>query len=168
MNPVIMTHTDTLFPDLFEKEDVARWRDEHRRLMSVRAKINTRIQALEQMIAGATMYSKTEDPEVSTEPVKAEATTPETTEALPNVENTLPLTMNDAILQVIKLNPRGLEPKQIASIIRGNSHLSAKIRESHPNYLYTALARLVVKGQIRKSGSAYKIPKQTAGTVPAV
>ena len=69
--------------------------------------------------------------------------------------------MHDAIVRIVRQNPKGLEPKEIAAALKAAPDLSAKIKQSHPNYLYTALARLVNKEEIYKSGSVYKLPQKS-------
>jgi hypothetical protein len=156
VNPLTMSYSssDSMFQrDLFAEEDIVRWREEHARLVDLRHKIGARLQALDQMISGAEAYAKTSGHRGKT----AEKDHPTQTEAdIPNNGNSLPLTMHDAIVQVIRLNPKGLEPREISAAIRNDASLSPKIKKSHPNYLYTAIARLVAKNQIRKDGLVYK------------
>jgi hypothetical protein len=68
-----------------------------------------------------------------------------------------PATMHEAILRAVQQHPKGLEPREIAAALKAAPDLSPKIKQSHPNYLYTALARLVNKDEIYKSGTVYKI-----------
>ena len=148
--------------NLFADEDVVKWREEKQRLMDARHKIALRIQALDQMISGAELYSKTESGSVNE--VKRERAHLLDGDEEPTDGNSPPLTMHDVILSIVQQNPKGLEPRQIAAAIREDESLSPKIRESHPNYLYTAIARLVTKGRLRKDGAVYKAVKnQTAG-----
>ena len=150
--------TDSIFQgSLFAEDDVTKWRDEKARLVKMRQKINLRIQALEQMISGAELYytidRKTEN---ETTAAKKDSYFTEEDEGRPAEVNSPPSTMHDAIANIVQRHPKGLEPREIAAAIRADETLSSKIRESHPNYLYTAISRLVVKHRIRKDGTVYK------------
>jgi hypothetical protein len=154
-----VTFTSKQSRPLLTMEDVDAWREELRKILIQREELSRRADELQRKLSAAELFVREKAAERVLQHEEERKNQPE---LLPRIEppaeprETTPTTMHDAILQVVRKSPEGLEPRQIAQLIRSNSQLSSKIRESHPNYLYTALARLAVKNQIRKEGIVYK------------
>jgi hypothetical protein len=148
-----MNSNDSNMRSLFAPDDVVRWKNEHKRLMQAREMINMQINALERMLSGADLYGA----------ARGHLGMPlfdgaQETKAVPEpVSPAPPATMHEAILRAVHQHPKGLEPREIAAALKAAPDISPKIKQSHPNYLYTALARLVNKDEIYKSGTVYKI-----------
>jgi hypothetical protein len=150
-NPTAMSNTDSNMRSLFAPDDLVRWKNEHKRLTKQRDVINMQINALERMLSGADLYGAayrkdTDIPLFTSDQEKTAEPAPQG-----------PATMHEAILLAVQQHPKGMEPKEIAAALKADPNISAKIKQSHPNYLYTALARLVNKEEIYKSGSVYKL-----------
>jgi hypothetical protein len=144
-----MINSDSTNGSLFAPADIERWRNELKRLQKQRETLHRQINALERILSGADMYASVDgDAEADIPLFKGEPK--------PAPEPEPPATMHDAILQIARNNPGGLEPKDFAAAIRSDGRLSIKIKQSHPNYLYTAIARLVSKEQLIKAGALYK------------
>jgi hypothetical protein len=145
-----MMNTDSSTRSLFAPEDVERWRNEHKRLSAQREVINRQLNALERMLSGASLYVDGQnDVDVPLFQAKVEGS-----EAI--VEEAPPATMHDAIVRIVRQNPKGMQPKEIAAALKADPNISPKIKQSHPNYIYTALMRLVNRDEIYKNGSVYK------------
>jgi hypothetical protein len=160
VNPTPMSNSDSNMRSLFAPEDIVRWKKEHKRLTQQREVINMQINALDRMLSGADLYGAAQGRHDIDVPLFTAAQ--ENTPAADPAPLTPPATMHEAIVRAVQQHPKGLEPREIAAALKAAPDLSPKIKQSHPNYLYTALARLVNKDEIYKSGSVYKIKNRAA------
>jgi hypothetical protein len=129
-------------------EEVDEWRDDLRSLKKQQDEIGSKIRDLEARLAAADFFVRER---VAHKIVDAALET-----KLPETKPSMPPTMQEAILRVIRKNPDGMEPKQISNVIQIDPDLPSKLKMSHPNYIYTVLMRLVQHGQVKKEGSIYK------------
>jgi hypothetical protein len=140
---------------LLTMEDVDSWREELRKLTSQAADINKRIGDLQKKLADAQPFVTSA---VSERLAKAAQGERQTYFVMNNVE--LPPNSMFEAVRAILLKVPALEPKDIAKTIIDDPSFPDKIRNSHPNYLYTALKRMTDRGLlVRDSQGRYSVPK---------
>jgi hypothetical protein len=142
-----MTSNPKTRTPLVTVEEVDEWREELRTLQNQQSEIGVKIRDLEARLAAADFFVR--------ERALASVMGIPTVAAL-SAQESIPPTMQEAVLRIIRKNPEGLEPKQISNVIRIDPDLPSRIKGSHPNYIYTTLMRLTKRGLITKDGSVYK------------
>jgi hypothetical protein len=137
-------------------EEVDAWREDLRLLKIQQEETNSKIRDLEARLAAADFFVRERAANRIATPVLSNG------KIAPEPKTPQPPTMQEAVLRIIRKNPSGLEPKQISNVIRIDPDMPPKIKNSHPNYIYTTLMRLAQRGMIKKDGATYK-PVETAG-----
>jgi len=154
----ITIHKPKTGTPLVTLEEVEEWREELRKLKDQQAMIGAKILDLEKHLTAADFF-------VRREHITHKLTASDLhVGATPETKPSMPPTMQEAVLWVLQKNPNGMEPKQISNVIRINPDMPPKIKNAHPNYIYTVLMRLVQQGTISKYGAAYKLTAKTADT----
>lgn len=137
---------------LLTLEDVDRWREELRLARQQQVELMNKIGILERKIEFAQMFVS--------ESVGAKVIAKVVENGHAALKDTSGITMFDAIRRVIHAAGRPLEPREISSAIKCDSAMPEKIRNSHPNYLYTALMRMKDQSKlIKDSKGRYSIPQ---------
>lgn len=137
-------------------EQVDEWREQLRLLTAQSTEINKKIGELQKKLADAQPFV-TEAVANTLETERSAAARPQDHGDWADV--TPPASMFGAVANILRSTP-GLEPKEIARTIREDASLPEKIKNSHPNYLYTALKRMTDRGLlVRDSQGRYSVPK---------
>jgi hypothetical protein len=141
-----MTHV------LLTLEMVEEWREEVRRLTANIAETNQRIAELQKKLAAAQPFITDQNADdglrdpASKYPIMLGVQLP-------------PASMFDAITRIVRKDG-ALEPRDIAQAIQNDPSLPDKIRNSHKNYLYTALKRMTDRNLLKRdSQGRYSVPK---------
>jgi hypothetical protein len=142
---------------LLTMEDVSGWQERLRVLVSQVNAANREIADLQKKLADAAPFVAGAISE-KIEAERAEQRPPQFFERkrliLP------PASMFEAIQDVVVKSGVAVEPKDISTAIKADMSLPDKIRNSHPNYLYTALMRMTKRGLLVKdSQGRYTVPK---------
>lgn len=149
---------------LLTLEDVDSWREELRQLSSQHMSLGRRIAELQKKLADAQPFVAVAAAKRAEDQAKAILTNPDGTFKIFGGQKLElpPSSMFEAVMRVVqKAEGGGLEPKDISKAIKDDASLSDKIKNSHPNYIYTALKRLTDKGQlVRDSQGRYSVPKK--------
>jgi hypothetical protein len=138
-------------------EEVDAWRKELRELKIQYQQTGEKVRDLETRLAAADVLMR-ERTHHKLVPINLTVGTP------PVTMSSMPPTMQEAVLRIIQKTPNGIEPKQISNAIKNDPDMPWKIKNAHPNYIYTVLMRLVQQNTISKEGAVYKLKAQTADT----
>lgn len=149
---------ETMATTLLTLEEVDGWREELRKARQVRENADAKIKVLEAKLAAAQLF-------VSENASSKVLSSNGPGQAALKLENEPPVaeTMHQAIIRLLKPFARGLEPKDISKLLREDSLTSDKIKNAHPNYIYTALMRLLQRKELVKYGASYRVAPKTDG-----
>lgn len=116
------------------------WRVEHDGLLKKQKALADQIEQLEEKITSAAVL-------LGEQPFSSHSKDDEQTWMDP---------FTSEVVNHIANSERGLTPSQLRQQLLEDPETEAKIRSTHPNYLYTLLSRLVLKGMLRKEGPVYQ------------
>lgn len=124
------------------------WRTQHDDLLRKQQALADQIDQLEEKINSAAVLLGERPLASSTKSVSAKA----------NEDAIFIDPFVSKIVSHIENSQRGLTPGQLRQLLLDDPETEAKLRDTHANYLYTLLARLVLKRTLVKEGPLYRLP----------
>lgn len=125
-------------------EDIQTWREQRFALGSQREKLDSEIAVLDGKLRAAAMFVgnhilKGIEPEIDGDQAPASG----------------PGWFRDAAIATFRANPEGLTPKQfLEAIKKQDMAVAERVAKTHPNYVYTLLAKLIKGGDVERDDNA--------------